>query len=63
MMGAKVRIFSLPPPTEPALFDELGLPSRVDWQEGDIRDAAAVGTSLCSTASRILFFTSPPSHW
>ena len=46
MMGAKVRIFSLPPPTEPALFDQLGLASRVDWQEGDIREAAAVSTCL-----------------
>lgn len=46
MMGAKVRVFSLPPPTEPALFELLGLASRVDWQEGDIRDAAAVRRSL-----------------
>ena len=55
MMGAKVRIFSLPPPTEPALFDQLCLASRVDWQEGDIRDAAAVGKSLLDCQPDFVF--------
>ena len=42
MLGAQVRVFSLPPPTDPSLFQQLDLASRLDWQEGDIRDAAAL---------------------
>ena len=55
MMGANVRIFSLPPPTEPALFDQLGLPSHVDWQEGDIRDVSAVRKSLLDSQPDFVF--------
>ena len=55
LMGANVRIFSLPPPTEPALFDQLSLASCVDWQEGDIRDAAAVGKSLLDCQPDFVF--------
>lgn len=46
LCGARVGVFSLPPPTDPSLFVQLGLASRVDWREGDIRDAAAVRKSL-----------------
>lgn len=38
MMGAKVTGFALPPSTEPALFDQLGLAGRCDHRIGDIRD-------------------------
>jgi CDP-glucose 4,6-dehydratase len=55
MMGAKVCVFSLPPPTEPALFDQLGLASRVDWQERDIRDASAVRRSLLDSQPDFVF--------
>ena len=55
MLGAQVRVFSLPPPTDPALFDQLGLPSRVDWHEGDIRDATAVGKSLLDCKPDFVF--------
>jgi len=46
MLGAQVRVFSLPPPTDPTLFQQLDLASRLDWQQGDIRNAAAVRKSL-----------------
>jgi CDP-glucose 4,6-dehydratase len=38
MMGAKVTGLALPPPTVPALFDQLGLANRCDHRIGDIRD-------------------------
>ena len=41
-LGAKVTGFSLAPPTEPALFDQLGLAPRLRHVTGDIRDAAAL---------------------
>lgn len=43
MLGAEVRGYSLPPPTAPALFDQLGLASRIHHhQVADIRDQTAV---------------------
>jgi CDP-glucose 4,6-dehydratase len=42
-LGAEVFGFSLPPPPQPALFDQLGLAARLHHHSGDIRDAAAVG--------------------
>jgi CDP-glucose 4,6-dehydratase len=42
MMGAKVTGFALPPATEPALFDQLGLAGRCDHRIGDIRDRVLV---------------------
>ena len=41
-MGAKVTGLALPPPTKPALFDQLGLAARCDHRIGDIRDRTAV---------------------
>ena len=38
MLGARVVGFSLPPPTSPALFDQLGLEDRLEHHIGDIRD-------------------------
>jgi len=37
-LGAQVTGLALPPPTEPALFDQLGLAERIDHVVGDIRD-------------------------
>ena len=42
MMGAKVTGLALPPPTDPALFDQLGFAGRCDHRIGDIRDRALV---------------------
>ncbi len=41
-LGAKVTGLSLPPPTKPALFDQLELAARLDHRIGDIRDSSAV---------------------
>jgi CDP-glucose 4,6-dehydratase len=45
-LGAQVHGFALPPPTRPALFDQLGLAERLHHEIGDVRDAAAVKRSL-----------------
>ena len=41
-LGAEVTGFALPPPTEPSLYNQLGLGSRLSHVGGDVRDLAAV---------------------
>lgn len=41
-LGAKVTGFSLPPPTQPSLFEQLDVGSRIRHVVGDVRDLAAV---------------------
>ncbi len=41
-LGAEVTGLALPPDTTPALFDELGLASRLQHRSGDIRDLHTV---------------------
>ena len=41
-LGAEVTGFALPPPTQPSLFDQLGMRSRLRHVIGDVRDLAAV---------------------
>jgi len=41
-LGAEVTGFSLPPPTNPSLFEQLGLGGRIRHLEGDVRDLDAV---------------------
>ena len=38
LLGARVTGYSLPPPTEPALFTQLGLRQRISHFEGDVRE-------------------------
>jgi len=45
-LGAKVHGFALPPPTVPALFDQLGLADRMNHTVADIRNADAVRQAL-----------------
>jgi CDP-glucose 4,6-dehydratase len=45
-LGAKVTGFSLPPPTEPALFDQLGLGTRLHHLIGDVRDLRAMRQAI-----------------
>ncbi|MEX2044150.1 MAG: GDP-mannose 4,6-dehydratase, partial [Opitutus sp.] len=45
-LGAEVTGLALPPATTPALFDELGLASRMKDQRGDIRDLSAVRAAV-----------------
>jgi len=42
LLGAQVSGYSLEPPTNPALFDQLGLQKRIDHRIGDVRDADAL---------------------
>jgi CDP-glucose 4,6-dehydratase len=45
-MGARVKGFALEPPTSPALFLEAHVADGMESQIGDIRDLAAIATSL-----------------
>jgi CDP-glucose 4,6-dehydratase len=45
-LGAKATGFLLPPPTEPALFDQLGLGTRLHHLIGDVRDLRAVHQAI-----------------
>jgi CDP-glucose 4,6-dehydratase len=45
-LGAVVTGFSLPPETDPNLFSQLGLQSRLDHRLGDIRDASVVAETV-----------------
>jgi CDP-glucose 4,6-dehydratase len=45
-LGARVTGFSLPPPTRPALFEQLELEDRINHQTADVRNLAAVTESI-----------------
>ncbi len=45
-LGAEVTGFSLPPPTSPSLFVQLGLAGRLRHIEGDVRDLASVRAAV-----------------
>lgn len=45
-LDAKVTGFALPPPTNPALFDQLSLGRRLSHRTGDIRDLASVRAAV-----------------
>ena len=55
LLGARVTGFSLPPPTDPNLFDLLGLHRRIRHVEGDIRDPAALRRVVRSTRPDFVF--------
>lgn len=54
-LGAQVTGLALPPPTDPALFDQLGLASRLDHRLGDIRDLAVVREVVEATQPDFVF--------
>ncbi len=41
-LGAEVTGFSLAPPTQPSLFEQVGLAKRLNHLEGDIRHSAGL---------------------
>ena len=45
-LGARVHGFALEPATDPSLFEQLGLKSRIEHEIADIRDADAVAKSI-----------------
>ena len=54
-LGADVTGFSLPPPTEPSLFEEARVGECVTHVEGDIRDMAAVRSAMETARPEIVF--------
>ncbi|MGC3959356.1 MAG: CDP-glucose 4,6-dehydratase [Verrucomicrobiota bacterium] len=54
-LGAKVTGFSLPPPTQPSLFDQLGLADRIHHIVGDVRDAQALSAAVMATQPDFIF--------
>lgn len=45
-MGARIKGFSLPPPTEPSLFEQARVAEGMESDIGDIRDLAAITASM-----------------
>jgi CDP-glucose 4,6-dehydratase len=54
-LGAKVTGLALPPATDPALFDQLGLAERCDYRIGDIRDRALVRKVIHDVRPDLIF--------
>jgi len=54
-LGARVQGFALPPATQPSLFQQLGLASRLHHEVGDIRDPAAVKKSILAAQPDFVF--------
>ncbi len=54
-LGADVTGFALSPPTVPALFEQLGLAPRINDRRGDIRDLAAVRTTVDAARPDFVF--------
>ncbi|MEA3642366.1 MAG: GDP-mannose 4,6-dehydratase [Lamprobacter sp.] len=55
MLGARVVGVALPPNTQPALFDQLGLADRLEHYILDIRDRNALAARVLATEPDILF--------
>lgn len=54
-LGARVHGFALLPPTNPSLFEQLGLAAQLAHEIGDVRDAAAVAKSISNAAPDFVF--------
>lgn len=54
-MGARVTGFSLPPPSDPSLFDMMQLDQVIDHVEGDVRNPAAVRAAVERARPDIIF--------
>lgn len=55
LLGAKVTGFALPAPTQPSLFERLGLERRITHVEGDVRDLARVCTVMEEAEPEYIF--------
>jgi len=55
LLGAHVTGYSLPPPTEPALFTQLGLRKRVEHFEGDIRQGDRLREVMLEARPEVVF--------
>jgi len=54
-LGAVVGGYALAPPTDPSLFELLGLRETVDHVDGDVRDAAALAGAVAAFAPEVVF--------
>ena len=54
-LGAKVYGYSLPPPTQPSLYEEGGIREVVDSTIGDVRDHARLTDAVARIAPDIIF--------
>lgn len=54
-LGAHVTGFSLEPETDPALFYQLELQSRIDHHTGDVRDPVALSRALTKSRPDVIF--------
>lgn len=55
LLGAEVRGYALEPPTDPSLFEALGLGTNLDHRLGDIRNAEALAASMREFKPEIVF--------
>jgi CDP-glucose 4,6-dehydratase len=54
-LGAEVWGYSLPPPTQPALFEQLKLAGRLRHEIGDVRDQAALARTVRACGPHFVF--------
>jgi CDP-glucose 4,6-dehydratase len=54
-LGAEVTGYSLSPPTTPALYDQLGLRTRLNHIDGDVRDLSKLGHALKAARPDFVF--------
>ena len=54
-LGAEITGYSLPPETQPALFNQLGLKSRLNHVIGDIRDPVKLNRALQTATPDFVF--------
>lgn len=54
-LGAEVEGLALDPPTEPAMFDAVGLRDAVTWHRGDVQDTDFVAQAVSAAEPDVLF--------
>lgn len=54
-LGAQVTGYALPPPTNPALFEQLGLSARIEHRIGDVRDLEALSRAMREAKPEFVF--------
>jgi len=54
-LGAEITGYSLPPLTEPAVFEQLGLAKRLKHLEGDVRDLAKLHAAIEAARPDFIF--------
>ncbi|MFL6530690.1 MAG: GDP-mannose 4,6-dehydratase, partial [Chthoniobacterales bacterium] len=55
LLGAEVTGYSLPPPTDPALFVQLELAKRIEHVEADIRDTERLQRTVAEARPDFVF--------